>query len=400
MCKKILLIFLFFLAINFVNAQDSVPQNASDTLYFVQKNFLNDTIKIDSVKKESFIKKLLSGNLAWSFVATPFADYRPETNWGFGVAGVYYIKSKNADKKTGNITFTTTYTLKNQFTFKATSTAYLDKKQKFMLYSVAELRHFPDNFYGIGNHTNNLLEEQIGYNSDNIAIILQPQTYIKGYWLLGFNTHFRWENAKADSAHFQQIPMQKYGVAGLNEFFMLGFGGVASHDSRDNLFYSQKGLFFKTTFTYYPKIAEKSYQMGRIQVDFRHFVPIYKEFVFAYQFFAEMNFAKQKPFQMFSTIGGAELLRGIRQSVWRDDVMAVLQTELRIPIWKIFKATVFAGIGDVYSLENWQWATPKIGYGVGLRIKFNKSKSNLRFDVARQNLGNKFSFYITVNEAF
>ena len=388
--------------INFVNAQDSASQNMSDTLFFEQENLLSEITKNDSVeaKKENFIKQLINGNLNWSFVATPYADYKPETNWGFGLTGAYYIKPKIENGKMGNINFTATYTLNNQFTFKMTSTAYLDKKQKYMLYSFADFRHFPDNFYGIGNYADNLLSEKISYNSDNIAIILQPQIYVKGNWLLGVNTHFRWEKAKADSTQFQQIPMDRYGVYGLNEFFMLGFGGVVSHDSRDNLFYAQKGLFFKTTFTYYPKIAKKSYQMGRIAVDFRHFIPIYKGLIFAYQLFAEVNIAKEKPFQMYSTIGGMELLRGIRQSVWRDDAMAVLQTELRIPIWKIFKAAVFAGIGDVYSLENWQWAMPKIGYGVGLRVKFNKSNSHIRFDVARQNFGNNFSFYITVNEAF
>ena len=159
-------------------------------------------------------------------------------------------------------------------------------------------------------------------------------------------------------------------------------------------------MLLKNILTYYPKISEKSYQMGKIQSDFRHYIPIYKKLIFAYQFSTEWNFADKRPFQMLSTIGGMELLRGIRQNVWRNDVMAVLQTELRIPIWKIFKAAAFASIGDVYSLENWQWATPKIGYGVGLRIQFNKSKSNLRIDVARQNFGNNFSWYVTVNEAF
>ena len=404
MQKIFFLILLFFLVINFVSAQDSVSQNLSDTLFFEHQDTIpKDTIKA-VVKKENFIHKLLHGNLNWNFVATPFADYRPETNWGFGIAGAYYLKPKIEGGKTGMINFSATYTLKNQFTFKVTSNIYFDKKQKFMLYSSANYNHFPDSFFGIGNRKEDLVShiygiDQIGYNSDNVAVMLQPQTYIKGNWLLGINTHFRWEKAKTDSAYFSTVPIQ-YGVAGFDEYFMFGFGGVVSYDSRDNLFYPDKGFFFKTIFTYYPKISKKSYEMGKIQTDFRHFVPIYKELIFAYQFIAEVNFAKQTPFQMLSTIGGAEILRGIRSSMWRDDVMAVLQTELRIPIWKIFKAAVFAGIGDVYSLEKWKWATPKIGYGAGVRIKFNKSKANLRFDVAFQNFNKKPSWYITVNEAF
>ena len=411
MFKKTFLIFLFFGAINFVNAQDSVPQNVSDTLFFEQENIIiaNDTATTDSVeipKKENLIKQLINGNLNWSLAIAPSINLQPETSWGFGFGGAYYIKPKIAGKKTGLINFSTIYTLRNQFFFKTSSTAYLDKEQKFVLYSSADFRHFPDNFYGIGNRKENLLQKKIGYNSNNITVILQPQRYLKRDWLVGINTHFRWENAKADSAHFKQLPMQIYGVDGFNEYFMLGFGGLVSHDSRDNILYPQKGLFLKTTFTFYPKICEKSYQMGRIAVDFRHFIPIYKGLIFAYQISSEMNFTNgQKPFQMLATIGGAELLRGVRQSNWRDDAMVALQAELRIPIWKIFKGAVFAGIGDVYSFENWQWAKPKVGYGAGLRINFNKSGANIRIDVARNNFDksfrfNTFNWYITMNEAF
>ena len=405
MFEKIFLIVIFFSAINFVNAQNSVHQNLNDTLFFAQENFIiaEDTAQTDSikiVKKENFIKKLISGNLTWSLVAIPFASYQPETNWGFGITGVYYLKPKKVDGKIGSVTFTATYTLNNQFTSKVTTIAYLDKNQKWLLYGTAGFNFFPDNFYGIGNQKKNLESQPIKYTSNNFALNLQPQTYIKGSWLLGISTHFRWENAKPDSVKFEQIPLQKYSVYGFKEYFMFGFGGVVSYDTRDNLYYPAKGMFFKSILTYYPKISEKSYQMGKIQSDFRHYIPIYKKLIFAYQFSTEWNFADKRPFQMLSTIGGMELLRGIRQNVWRNDVMAVLQTELRIPIWKIFKAAAFASIGDVYSLENWQWATPKIGYGVGLRIQFNKSKSNLRIDVARQNFGNNFSWYVTVNEAF
>jgi hypothetical protein len=394
--KYIVFSLISFFVANYICAQqDSISDNLnnqiSDTLFVEHK---------DSVKKENFIKKILNGNLNWNFVATPFANYQPETNWGFGIAGAYYIKPKKFDGKAGTINFTATYTLKNQFSFKLTSIAYLDKKQKYMLYSTAAFNHYPDNFYGVGNNPKKIENQAISYNSDNIALVMQPQTHIKRNWLLGVNTHFRWEKTKADSTHFEPFLRKKYGVFGFNEYFMLGFGGVISYDSRDNLFYPDKGIFFKAVFTYYEKLSRKSYRMGKIQTDFRHFVPIYSQLIFAYQFSTEWTLANDKPFQMLSTLGGIELLRGIRSGVWRDDVMAVLQTELRIPVWKIFKVAAFASIGDVYNLSDWRFSTPKIGYGIGLRVKFNKSKANLRLDIARQNFGNNFSWYITVNEAF
>ena len=92
--------------------------------------------------------------------------------------------------------------------------------------------------------------------------------------------------------------------------------------------------------------------------------------------------------------------------MFRDDVMMALQAELRIPLWSIFRATVFAGIGDVYDLHNWHWEIPKVGYGLGIRATINKAKVNIRADIARSNVDprwntiNAYSFYLTATEAF
>ena len=93
-------------------------------------------------------------------------------------------------------------------------------------------------------------------------------------------------------------------------------------------------------------------------------------------------------------------MRGFRTNMWKDDIVAVAQAELRIPIWSIFRAAAFASIGDVYCWENMDFEKPKIAYGVGLRVQFNKERANVRFDVARQNYDRDWYFYITVNEAF
>ena len=109
---------------------------------------------------------------------------------------------------------------------------------------------------------------------------------------------------------------------------------------------------------------------------------------------------------MLPRLGGQDGLRGINSDMFRDDIMMALQAELRIPIWSIFRATIFAGVGDVYDFHNWHWAIPKVGYGLGLRAAINKAKVNIRFDIARSNVDprwntiNAYSFYLTATEAF
>jgi hemolysin activation/secretion protein len=111
-------------------------------------------------------------------------------------------------------------------------------------------------------------------------------------------------------------------------------------------------------------------------------------------------------YPMLPRLGGQDGLRGVNSDMFRDDIMMALQAELRIPIWSVFRAAVFAGIGDVYDYHNWHWEVPKVGYGVGLRAAINKAKVNIRFDVARSNVDPRwndikaYSFYLTATEAF
>jgi hypothetical protein len=92
--------------------------------------------------------------------------------------------------------------------------------------------------------------------------------------------------------------------------------------------------------------------------------------------------------------------------MFTDNAMMALQAEFRFPIWRFIRIHAFAVIRDVYNTEHWNWATPKIGYGLGLRVGINKAKINIRFDIARNNIYkewntlNSYSFYLTATEAF
>ena len=105
-------------------------------------------------------------------------------------------------------------------------------------------------------------------------------------------------------------------------------------------------------------------------------------------------------------MGGEDLIRGVRYGMFRDQVMIALQGELRIPLFRQLSGTVFAGVGDVYRYQPWQWSMPKVGYGLGLRFSVNRVRVNIRADVARNNLykswntWESYSFYLTATEAF
>ncbi len=346
-----------------------------------------------------FVEKLSN----WPFLIVPVPAYSPETNWSFGVAGAYYFTCKGQDKLS-DIGFNADYTLNHQWNVNLTSTVYFGGSNRWFLYTHAGYKHYPDYYYGINSH---FTEPRTAYNSENLYLTFHPQYYLNKRWIVGANVDLYYDYAQGDTL------FSSLGLAGWNErILLLGFGGIVSYDSRDMIYYPSRGLFVKLMGSYYPSLLDMSRQYGHLSLDLRHYVPLYKELIFAYQFKSEWTIGRYVPFQMLPSIGGMDVVRGIRKGQFRDDAYMALQAELRFPIWSIFKGTVFWGMGDVYNLNHWEWQAPKMGYGVGLRLAINKQKVNVRFDIAHDYVQGKyapgsgydywkdgFSFYLTIKEA-
>ncbi len=365
----------------------------------------SDALQLNPTGWDKFVSKL--SNL--SFLIVPVPGYSPETNWSFGVAGAYYFHCKG-QSKLSDIGFDAAYTLNHQWNVNLTSTVYFGGNNRWFLYTHAGYKRYPDYFYGINSQFS---DPRTYYTSDNIYLTFHPQYYINKNWIVGANVDLYYDYAKGDSSRLMSHASQSI-PSGWNErVLLLGLGGIVSYDSRDEIYYPSQGMFMKLMGSYYPSLLDMNHQYGHLSLDFRQYIPLYKQLIFAYQFKSECTIGKSVPFQMLPSIGGLDWVRGIRKGQFRDDAYLALQTELRFPIWDIFRGTVFWGMGDVYNLKNWKWQVPKMGYGVGLRLAINKQKVNVRFDIAHDYVYGKyakgsvynywkdgFSFYLTIKEAF
>lgn len=356
----------------------------------------------DSVVSTSTFQKIASRLSDLHFFVVPSISVSPETSWSFGAAGAYYFTAKGQNKLS-DIGFDGAYSLNHQWNVNVNSTVYFGGNNRWQLWTRVGYRNFPDYYYGIGNKKGNLLSKPIRYDSDNAYLTLQPQYYVDRHWSVGANVVMYYDNAHINA------PLSEYGlqpVYGMNEqLLMVGLGFIASYDSRDGVYYPSKGLFAKAILTHYESLLNSQYRLGKLSLDFRHYLTLYRQLIFVYQFRSEMTFGKAIPFQMRSVLGGTDLVRGVRRGMFTDDAYLALQAELRIPIWRVVRGAVFVGIGDVYNFSNWIWTMPKVGYGLGLRVAFNKSNVNIRFDVARNNVNTTWrkegwNFYLTVKEAF
>jgi hypothetical protein len=103
---------------------------------------------------------------------------------------------------------------------------------------------------------------------------------------------------------------------------------------------------------------------------------------------------------MLPRLGGDKILRGYYKGRYRDKILAVVQAEVRIPVWWRFGVTAFAGAGDVADRPGrLRLADFKFSWGWGIRFKISpREGTNLRMDVGYGKNGS--GFYLTANEAF
>ena len=359
----------------------------------------------------------------------PVVNYSPESTWEFGAAAQGYFRLPNQER-TSIVQLDGTYSLNHQWYINAQGTLYFGRKNhttqpyttlhhttphSWQLQFRAGYSDRPATYYGTYHDSHFANEGNLG-----IGMLRQGHPYQlqRGYLQVqapisvGKNTAV---GPIADMLIAQFAIEDTYTTT--HPLVQIGLGAVALYDSRDNVFYPRKGLFAKLTATaaYTNKIdipqGQQATINGLLSADIRHYIPLPHDLVIAWQFKGQMMLSEYfishlTLYPMLPRLGGQDGLRGINSDMFRDDIMLALQAELRIPIWSIFRATVFAGIGDVYDYHNWHWAVPKVGYGIGLRAAINKAKVNIRFDIARSNVDprwnniNAYSFYLTATEAF
>ena len=351
----------------------------------------------------------------------PVVNYSPESTWEFGAAAQGYFRLPNQER-TSIVQLEGTYSLNRQWYINAQGTLYFkamrrrgDKAREWQLQFRAGYSDRPATYYGTyhdphfanqGNTGIGMLRKGLPYQLQRGYLSIQTPIYVGNNIAVG---------PMADMLIARFCIQDTYTT--VNPLVQIALGATAHYDSRDNVFYPRKGIFAKITAAaaWTNKIEIPQGQQatinGLLSADFRHYVPMPCNLVFAWQFKAQLMLSEYDIshltlYPMLPRLGGQDGLRGIHSDMFRDDIMLALQAELRIPIWSIFRAAVFAGIGDVYDYHNWHWAVPKVGYGIGLRAAINKAKVNIRFDIARSNVDprwnniNAYSFYLTATEAF
>lgn len=333
-----------------------------------------------------------------SLIVIPILAYQQETSVAMGVAYGYYLKSKDISR-ISSISGSAVYTLRNQFVFNLTPKIFFGDN-KWYLYSNLNFRNYPDYYFGIGNRPNTTKQT---YTSQNIGLLVQSQYLVSENLFVGISLSARFDRLLTDStftANKTSIFTQ-FGKSGWEPFSQTSVGLVGAYDTRDNQFYPQKGVFVKSLFTVSKAGWGSSYSLQEFSADFRQYIPLFNSNVFAWQaYFDGVYGNKGIPFELLPTLGGRDLMRGFLQGMYRENVMMLVQTEYRLPVYKRLKAAIFCSAGDVMNSADNKVDKLKVAYGAGLRYRLNDARVHLRLDLAKNNYGDKLQLYITATEAF
>src|ERR1700722_5182997 len=96
---------------------------------------------------------------AKNVVAFPFVVHSLETNWGFGgIAARFFHPMKDTSARTSDVNVLGLYTLRKQLILVASATIFFPKEDQIARFQ-ASYSYYPDDFWGLGNHTPYSYEE-------------------------------------------------------------------------------------------------------------------------------------------------------------------------------------------------------------------------------------------------
>jgi hypothetical protein len=332
-----------------------------------------------------------------SFIVLPVIYYSPETRWAGGVGGIWSFRPGKSPEKgrPSFIPFMAIYTQNRQFMLNLSPEFYLGDGSTIIIGKL-DLKKYPDKFFGIGNNTRLEMEENYTQRQVSFEISAQKKLWANKDVFAGLYYGFDHYAFPGFEPEGQLVCGTITGSPGGTTS---GLGIVLRRDNRDNVLFPTKGHLCQFSATIYSSVFGSEYNYRKLNADVRVYVPVFRTHVLAFQGVFRAT-SGTVPFMALARLGSDGILRGYNSARYRDNTLAAIQVEYRLPVWWRFGMVGFAGYGQVAD----GIGRLKIGefkYSVGLGIRFRidpKEGTNIRLDFGfgKGSWGN----YLTGGEAF
>jgi outer membrane protein assembly factor BamA len=335
------------------------------------------------------------------WVGAPFAKYSPETGFAAGAVGLYYVRlgtDTGSLSRPSSISGGVTYTQKKQISTGVDYDFYFGGG----LYHWSggfDYKKIPFDFYGVGNGS--------------------PKDPVDNYTPLwrGGDAEFTRNFARTDEGEGLNAgvaaeirddrilasdpggSIASGSVPGARGGLSSGVGIVAMYDTRDNIFSSRTGEYVKLKSMFYGNATGSTFKFNRYDIDVRKFFPVFDSHTIALQGLVELVRGAE-PFYTMAQLGGDVNTRGYFQGRFRDNDMAVLQAEYRLPLFWRFGLAAFAAAGEVAgTLDGFKASGVKYSAGAGIRflvVQDERLGVRLDFGTGRDSS----ELYFSILEAF
>jgi len=344
-----------------------------------------------------FLKKSLICFIFLSFVSVlsaetgnvllPIIFYTNETGLGLGATDIFYFKN-DVEKHHSAVNTVFFGTTKSQFMLAARPEIHLSS-----LYSIDGfilLSDFNKQFYGIGNQSYSDSEEDYKNFAYGIGVGIHRKLTDR----IKVGIIYNFQNLSVKNKKSGGL-MEQYDTEGL----ISGAGLKIAYDTRDNNLYARHGWLIELSWLAFDSKTGSSFDYSETEIDLRNYFQLSKKILFSFQSYCRF-LNGYPPVQILSTFGGANSMRGYYSGRYVDNIVMIVQPELKIDLSDLFQIALFSGAGNVYhDLESIDITKIKTASGAGLRIKL---KDNPRINI-RTDFGfscESAGFYVTILEAF
>ncbi len=359
-------------------------QNESDIMH---SDVVLDSLTVDNDSIMNFKSK---------FNGYPYAFYSPETEIAVGGGGIYiFYTAKDSLTNPSKIGFGGYYSTLKNYKISINPALYYFENILFIRAPVS-YGFFVDKYWGKGDDTPETGNEPYSRQDFSATLYIQSPPAFAAADRSGLVIDYNYtEIIERKENQF----LKDSTLTGVNGGSILGIGFDLTWDSRDNIFFPNKGGYQYFKISYYTPI-DYNYKFLEFEVDIKHFWAIKEDKVIAANFYAK-SVSGNVPFYRLPALGGSKRMRGYFHGRYRDNFYATIQAEYRQYFWRKFGFVVFGGLGNVASLPiEYNFDTMKYSYGAGLRYLFNKKqKINLRMDIGIGQGGNT-GIYFGIEEAF
>jgi hypothetical protein len=354
----------------------------------------NKTHPINNKQKRSYA----------SFI--PAAGYALQTGWAGVVSGNLAFKTSNsATQKVSSITTSVTYSQYNQTIIPFIANIWT-KNNKLNFTTDIRYIQYPSDIYGLGGRTDPNQGYTINFTGLKIHQTVQKEIANNFYVGLGYYYDQYWDIQALDSLK-RNIAHRLSNKLGTSEFSS-GFALKLLYDSRLNQINPQQGIYanlvYRPSFTFMG--SDENWQS--LLLDTRTYTTFPKSThnILAFWGLAWLTVGgNTPPYLMLPSVGWDDSYntgRGYIQGRFRGSNMFYAESEYRVRLSNngLFHGVLFCNVEKYSSDLSATYATIKPGYGLGIRLKLNKtSGTNVCLDYGFGNNGSR-GFFVNIGEVF